>query len=43
MRTLLSTGSKNGFVAGCLKVASKGLKDSKADYHDDMDSEAFER
>lgn len=40
---ILHAGGNAGFVDGCLMVSNKSLKDASVDYHDDMNSELFEK
>lgn len=36
-------GTNEGFVPSCLLLSAKNIADSKADYHQDMNSEIFEK
>ena len=40
---ILHAGSENGFVSDCLLLSAKSLKQSCADYHEDMTAELFEK
>jgi transposase len=40
---ILHAGTENGWIQGALLVSSKHLKNSSADYHEDMCSELFEK
>lgn len=39
---ILHAGSENGWIPGGLLISSKSMKNSSADYHEDMDSQLFE-
>lgn len=39
---ILHAGSENGWIPGGLLISSKSMKNSSADYHEDMDSKLFE-
>lgn len=40
---ILHAGCEQGWIQGALLISSKHLKNSSADYHEDMDSELFEK
>ncbi|KAJ1519168.1 hypothetical protein ONE63_011224 [Megalurothrips usitatus] len=40
---ILHAGTEEGFVDGCLYLATKNMKDAMADYHENMTVEVFER
>lgn len=39
---ILHAGTEDGFLPGCLLISAKAIKDSSADYHQDMNSDLFE-
>lgn len=40
---ILHAGNENGFVPNALLLSAKNVKDSSADYHQDMNAELFEK
>lgn len=40
---ILHAGSKNGFIPNALLLSAKNIKQSSADYHEDMTAELFEK
>lgn len=40
---ILHAGSENGFIPNCLLLSAKNIKESCADYHEDMTADLFEK
>lgn len=40
---ILHAGSENGFIPNCLLLSAKNIKESSADYHEDMTADLFEK